>query len=89
MASKTGTVKTDTRLAAPHMQPATRSILGHAAFGLLIGAVIFPFFYLWSVRSKTAELKDPTWTAIFLCIFFLPMLVLALVGWNRARNPAA
>ena len=71
------------------MQTTTRSALGHAALGLLIGTVIFPFFYLWATRSKTAELRDPMWTAVFLCVFFVPAFVLALVGWNRAKHPAA
>ncbi len=71
------------------MRPQVSLTVGYTVVGLLVGLFLHPWIYLYLVRQKIAEPRDPTWAAVFYGLILVPALLFAVIGWNKARTAPA
>lgn len=80
-------VKREADLSREPMDDATRSTVGRAIVGLALGLLVFPFFYVWSVRWGPARAPSNTWFMLYVAVVLVPALLFAALG--RARDASA
>jgi len=75
-----GTVKSATKLWPALMQDTSRRTLGYAAVGLVVGLFLFPWVFMWTVRSGMATLGNPVWATLYFAVILVPGLIFALMA---------